>query len=58
MDPKGKLEVPAPSRHELRSQYKRQTSDEELDEVRRRGCYVVLPPVEGTQKEDWKDLIL
>lgn len=58
MEPKGKLEVPAPTSHELRSQYKRQTSDEELDEVRRRGRYVVLPPVEGTQEEDWKDLIL
>jgi hypothetical protein len=58
MEPKGKLEVLAPSPHGLRSKDKRQTSDEELDDVRRRGHYVVLPPFEGTQEEDWEDLIL
>ncbi len=52
------LEVSAPKLYGLRSQYKRQTSDEELDEVRKRGRYVVLPPVEEPQLEDWGNLIL
>jgi hypothetical protein len=55
METKGKLEVRAPSPHEIRSQRKRQTSNEELDEVRRRGRYVVLPPVEGTQEMNSED---
>ena len=55
METKGKLEVPANGPQELRSQYKRQASDEELDEVRRRGRYVVLPPVEGTQEMNSED---
>jgi hypothetical protein len=57
MKPKGKLEVPAPSPYDLRSPCKRQTSDEELDEVRKRGRNVVLPSVEWTQWEDWRDWI-
>lgn len=53
MDPKSRLEVPGHSPHELRSPDKRQTSEEELEEVRKRGHYVVLPPVKGPQEEDW-----
>ena len=55
METKVKLEAPAPIPHGLRSKYKRQTSDEELDDVRRRGHYVVLPPVEGTQEMNSED---
>jgi hypothetical protein len=57
MKPKGKLEVPAPSPDELRSQCQRQTSDKESDEVRKHGCNVVLPSMEWTQWEDWRDWI-
>jgi hypothetical protein len=31
---------------------KKQTSDEELEEARRRGCYKVLPPVLGPHEEE------
>jgi hypothetical protein len=59
MEPKGKFEVPGHSTHEPRSRDKRQTSEEELEEVRKRGRYVVLPPIEGPQEEvDWDVLIL
>ena len=57
MKPEGKLEGPAPSLYDLKSPCKRQTSDEELDEVRKRGRNVVLPSVEWTQWEDWRDWI-
>lgn len=30
---------------------KKQTSDEELEEARRRGCYTVLPPVLGPHEK-------
>jgi hypothetical protein len=53
METKSKIEVPGQSPHELRSGEKRQTSKKELDEVRKRGRYVVLPPVEEPQEEDW-----
>jgi hypothetical protein len=53
MEPKSKVEVPVHSPLKLRSGEKRQTSKEELDEVRKRGRYVVLPPVEEPQEEDW-----
>jgi hypothetical protein len=58
MRPKGRLEWPAPSPRDVRSRRKKQTSDEELDEVRKRGRYVVLPHVEYTPQNDWMDLIL
>jgi hypothetical protein len=58
MESIGNLEVSAPKLHELRSQYKRQTSDKELEEVRKRGRYVVLPPVEGPQEEDWEPFMV
>ena len=58
MDPKSKFGVPRHSTHELRPRDKRQTSEEELEEVRKRGRYVVLPPIEGPQEEvDWDVLI-
>jgi hypothetical protein len=56
MEPKGNVEVRslcAPDPHSLN---KRQTSDEELEELRRRGRYVVLPPVEGPPEEVWEVL--
>lgn len=31
---------------------KKQTSDEELEEARRRGCYRVLPPVLGPHEKE------
>jgi hypothetical protein len=55
MGPKSQLEVSVHSPLDLRSREKRQTSDEELEEVRKRGRYVVLPPVEGPQEDDWDD---
>jgi hypothetical protein len=56
MGNKTKLKKPVQSPNELRSQHNRQTSKEELEEVRKRGRYVVLPPVEGPQEEsDWED---
>ncbi len=58
MEPKGKLKVPTLSPYEIRSQSKRQTSNEELEEVRKRGRYIVLPPVEEGREGDWEDLIL
>jgi hypothetical protein len=58
MEPKSKFGVPINSPPEMRSQDKRQTSEEELEEVRKRGDYVVLPPIEGPQEEvDWDVLI-
>ncbi len=47
MEPNRKVEMRPVGHPELDSIYKRQTSDEELEEVRRRGCYQVLPPVLG-----------
>ena len=54
METKARLRVPVP-RPEFRSRDRRQTSAEELEEVRKRGRYVVLAPVEGPQEEDWDD---
>ena len=51
MDPRRKVEVWWVGRPEAYSLYKRQTSDEELEEARRRGCYLVLPPVLGPHEE-------
>jgi hypothetical protein len=53
MEPKSKLGVPIHSSPELRLRDKRQTSEEELEEVRKRGHYLVLPPIEDPQEEDW-----
>ncbi len=55
MEHKSKLEMPGHSPHKLRSRDNRQTSKEELEEVRKRGRYVVLPPVEEPEEEDWDD---
>jgi hypothetical protein len=55
MELKSQLEVPGHRPLAQRSWEKRQTSDEELEEVRKRGRYVVLPPVEGPQEDDWDD---
>jgi hypothetical protein len=58
MEPKSKFGVRINSPPELRSRDKIQTSEEELEEVRKRGRYVVLPPVEESQEEvDWDVLI-
>jgi hypothetical protein len=58
MEPKSKFGVRINSPPELRSRDKIQTSEEELEEVRKRGHYVVLPPVEESQEEvDWDVLI-
>ena len=41
-----------PNRHpEPYSLYKRQTSNEELEEVLKRGCYRVVPPVLGPHEK-------
>jgi hypothetical protein len=55
MEFKSQLEVPIPGSPELGSRYKRQTSEKELEEVRQRGRYVVLPPVERPPEDDWED---
>jgi hypothetical protein len=51
MDPNHKVEVRSVGLPEPYSLYKRQTSDEELEEVHRRGCYRVLPPVLGPYEQ-------
>jgi hypothetical protein len=51
MAPNRKLEVGAVGPPQPDSLYKRQTSDEELEELRRRGCYQVLPPVLGPHEK-------
>jgi hypothetical protein len=59
MESKSKFGVPINSSLAPRSQDRRQTSEEELEEVRKRGRYVVLPSFEGSQEEvvDWDVLI-
>jgi hypothetical protein len=51
MEPNRKLEMRPVGNPEPYLPYKRQTSDEELEEVRRRGCYHVLPPVLGPHEK-------
>ena len=51
MEPNRKVEMRPVCHPEPYSIYKRQTSDEELEQVRRRGCYQVLPPVLGPHEK-------
>ncbi len=51
MEPNRKVEMRPVGHPEPYSTYKKQTSDEELEEVRRRGCYQVLPPVLGPHEK-------
>jgi hypothetical protein len=55
MEPKSRLGMPMPRPPELNLRERRQTSAEELEEVRKRGRYVVLAPIEGPPEEDWDD---
>ena len=51
MEPNRKVEVGSVGHPEPDLLYKRQTSDDELEEVRKRGCYQVLPPVLGPHEK-------
>jgi hypothetical protein len=51
MDPRRKIEARSVGPPEAYLLYKRQVSDEELEEARRRGCYRVLPPVLGPHEK-------